>query len=93
MPPSTRIFRRDATKLGPAHPVEPFSLAFLDPPYGKGLAEKALDVGARRWLADGRCADRGRGSSSAGFKAPDGFEEIERREYDDTEFVILRRGK
>src|SRR6188508_2906338 len=38
----TRIFRRDATKLGPAHPVEPFSLAFLDPPYGRGLAEKAL---------------------------------------------------
>ena len=47
----TRIFRRDATKLGPAHPLEPFSLAFLDPPYGKGLAEKAL-VSAREggWL-------------------------------------------
>ena len=39
---TTRIFRRDATKLGPAHPLEPFSLAFLDPPYGQGLAEKAL---------------------------------------------------
>src|SRR5579884_1202781 len=38
----TRIFRRDATKLGPAHPLEPFSLVFLDPPYGQGLAEKAL---------------------------------------------------
>ena len=38
----TRIFRRDATKLGPAHPLEPFSLVFLDPPYGKGFAEKAL---------------------------------------------------
>src|SRR3954465_3974009 len=42
----TRIFRRDAQKLGPAHPVEPFSIAFLDPPYGKGLAEQAL-VSAR----------------------------------------------
>src|SRR6202171_4106593 len=38
----TRIFRRDATKLGLAHPLEPFSLVFLDPPYGKGLAEKAI---------------------------------------------------
>ena len=49
----TRIFRRDATKLGPAHPVEPFSLVFLDPPYGKGLAEKAL-ASAREggWLTD-----------------------------------------
>src|SRR5213083_2585002 len=50
----SRIFRRDATKLGPAHPLEPFSLVFLDPPYGKGLAEKAL-VSARDggWLAPG----------------------------------------
>ena len=38
----TKVFRRDATNLGPAHPVEPFSIAFLDPPYGKGLGEKAL---------------------------------------------------
>src|SRR5437016_8260917 len=38
----TRVFRRDATRLGPAHPVEPFSLVFADPPYGRGLAEKAL---------------------------------------------------
>src|SRR5215471_9612820 len=37
----TKVFRRDATNLGAAHPVEPFSLAFLDPPYGKGLAEQA----------------------------------------------------
>src|ERR1700760_2704931 len=39
---TTRIFRRDATNRAPAHPVEPFSLVFLDPPYGKGLGEKAL---------------------------------------------------
>src|SRR5262245_54723789 len=50
----TKIFRRDATKLGDAHPVEPFALVFLDPPYGKGLAEKAL-ASARDggWLASG----------------------------------------
>jgi 16S rRNA (guanine966-N2)-methyltransferase len=85
----TRIFRRDATKLGPAHPVEPFSLVFLDPPYGKELAERAL-ASAREggWLMDDalivveELADA--------FKTPDGFEEIERRKYDDTEFVILR---
>src|SRR5580692_6589034 len=39
---ASRIFRRDATRLGPAHPVEPFSLAFLDPPYGRDLAAAAL---------------------------------------------------
>src|SRR4029078_5467338 len=34
----TKVYRRDATNLGPVHPMEPFSLAFLDPPYGKGRA-------------------------------------------------------
>ena len=48
---TSRIFRRDATNLGPAHPVEPFSLAFLDPPYGQGLAEQALaSARAGSWL-------------------------------------------
>src|SRR6201995_5484345 len=30
---TSKVFRRDATKLGPAHPIKPFSLVFLDPPY------------------------------------------------------------
>src|SRR5262245_66307048 len=38
----TKVYRRDATNLGPAYPMEPFSLVFLDPPYGKGLVEHAL---------------------------------------------------
>lgn len=86
----TRIFRRDATKLGPAHPVEPFDLAFLDPPYGKGLAEKAL-ASARDggWLKP-QALIVVEEAADAGFKAPEGFEELERRTYDDTEFVFLR---
>lgn len=41
---STRIHRRDATDLGvkPAGLAAPFDLVFLDPPYGKGLGERAL---------------------------------------------------
>src|SRR4051794_551798 len=35
---ASKVYRRDATRLGPAHPMEPYSLVFLDPPYGKGLA-------------------------------------------------------
>ena len=88
----TRIFRRDATTLGPAHPVEPFSLAFLDPPYGKGLAEKALasalDGG---WLTENALAVVEE-KADADFSAPAGFSELERRRYDDTQFVLLRRG-
>src|SRR6185312_11170865 len=86
----TRIFRRDATRLGPAHPVEPFSLAFLDPPYGKGLAEKALtSARAGAWLSP-QALVVVEEAADAGFVAPEGFEELERRQYDDTEFVFLR---
>jgi 16S rRNA (guanine966-N2)-methyltransferase len=86
----TKVFRRDAGDLGPAHPVEPFSLVFLDPPYRMKLAEKAL--GSLRdggWLTPGAMlvVEEAR---AAGFVAPEGFEELERRAYDDTEFTILR---
>ena len=85
----TKIFRRDATRLGAAHPVEPFSLVFLDPPYGKGLAENAL-VSARdgQWLTgDALIVVE---ESVGAYKTPGGFDELERRKYDDTEFTILR---
>jgi 16S rRNA (guanine966-N2)-methyltransferase len=86
----TRIFRRDATSLGPAHPLEPFDLVFLDPPYGKGLAEKAL-AAARDggWLKPQALAVVEE-AADAEFTAPEGFAELERRTYDDTEFVFLR---
>ena len=86
---ATRIFRRDATRLGDAHPNEPFTLAFLDPPYGKGLAE--LSLAAARdggWLSADALAvvEEKKGA----FVAPQGFEELERRAYDETEVVFLR---
>ena len=87
----TRIFRRDATKLGPAHPLEPFSLVFLDPPYGKGLAEKALvSANDGGWLTDDAIIVVE--EIAGAFRTPEGFEEVERRQYDDTEFTILRGG-
>lgn len=88
----TRVFRRDATKLGDVYPVEPFSLVFCDPPYRQGLAEKAL-ASARDggWLVPGAIAVVEE-AVDAKFAAPDGFEELERRPYDETEFVILRAG-
>src|SRR6201988_4858400 len=86
----TKVYRRDAPNPGPAHPVEPFSLVFLDPPYGKGLAEQALaalrDGG---WLTPGALLVVEEAKAAA-FASPDGFEELERRDYDDTAFVFLR---
>jgi 16S rRNA (guanine966-N2)-methyltransferase len=87
---TSRIFRRDATKLGDAHPLAPFSLAFLDPPYGRNLATAAL-VSARAggWLtADALIVVEE--AVKAQFASPHGFSEVDRRRYDDTEFVFLR---
>jgi 16S rRNA (guanine966-N2)-methyltransferase len=87
---TSRIFRRDATKLGEAHPVAPFSLVFLDPPYGQNLAGPAL-AAARGggWLTPGALVVVEE-AAKAQFSAPDGFTEPERRRYDDTEFIFLR---
>ena len=86
----TKVYRRDAANLGPAHPMEPFSLVFLDPPYGKGLADKAL-VSLRDggWLMPGALLVVEEAKAAA-FNAGEGFAELERRAYDDTEFVFLR---
>jgi 16S rRNA (guanine966-N2)-methyltransferase len=87
---TARIFRRDATALGAVHPLEPFGLAFLDPPYGQGLAERALaSAQAGQWLLPDALIVVEE-AADAGFAPPSGFEELERRRYDDTEFIFLR---
>jgi len=86
----TRIFRRDATKLGMAAPVEPFSLAFLDPPYGQGLAEKALAAAhLGGWLLPDALVVIEE-AAEAGFQTPADYTENERRRYDDTEVIFAR---
>jgi 16S rRNA (guanine966-N2)-methyltransferase len=86
----SRIFRRNAVKLGAAHPLAPFSLAFLDPPYARSLAEQALaSARAGGWLIPGALAVVEEAASAA-FAAPEGFEELERRHYDDTALIVLR---
>lgn len=85
-----KVYRRDATRLGPVAPLEPFSLVFLDPPYRQGLAEQAL-ASARdgSWFTPDALIVVEEAADAA-FTAPDGFQEVERRRYDDTEFVFLR---
>jgi 16S rRNA (guanine966-N2)-methyltransferase len=86
----TRIFRRDATRLGSAHPVEPFSLVFADPPYGRDLANAALVAASNGgWLAPDALIVVEEAAES-GFAVPEGFSELERRLYDDTELTFCR---
>jgi 16S rRNA (guanine966-N2)-methyltransferase len=87
----TRIFRRDAAALGDVHPLEPFSLVFVDPPYGRQLAGKAIAIArAGGWLAPNALIVVEE-SAKEEFIAPEGFEERERRHYDDTMLVFLTR--
>lgn len=87
---TTKIFRRDASKLGEIGAMEPFDLVFCDPPYGKGLASIALaGAQAGKWLAPSALLVVEEAVKSE-FKPPDGFEELERRKYGDSEIIILR---
>jgi 16S rRNA (guanine966-N2)-methyltransferase len=86
----TRIFRRDATKLGAAPPGEQFSLAFLDPPYGKDLATPALIALVEGgWLAPGAVVVIEENAKAQIDLPPPLLREDERR-YGDTQFVFAR---
>jgi 16S rRNA (guanine966-N2)-methyltransferase len=75
----SRIHRRDATDLGlkPAGDGAPFDLAFLDPPYARGLGERALaSLAGDGWLKTGAICVFERGADEpapivAGFAALD----------------------
>lgn len=84
----TRIIRRDATRPGDC-PDAPFDLVFLDPPYGKGLGERALDAALRGgWIAPGALAVW---EENAPMSPPEGFEPIETRRYGSTYATLIRR--
>ena len=79
----TRVHRRSATDLGvrPGSAGEAFDIAFLDPPYGKGLGEQALArLAAGGWLADGAVVMFERGSDEPDFEVA-GFEKLDARDY------------
>jgi 16S rRNA (guanine966-N2)-methyltransferase len=89
---ATRLFRRDATRMGAAAANPPFSLVFCDPPYGKDLAPKALrSCAAGGWLVPGALVvvEEAQGVEVA---LPEGFSEIERRDYGETRVVFGRFG-
>lgn len=86
----TRIFRRDATKIGDAPPGEKFDLAFLDPPYGRGLAPRALAALLEgRWLAEGALCIVEEEANEA-IELPAGLTQVERRAYGETQIVFAR---
>jgi 16S rRNA (guanine966-N2)-methyltransferase len=80
----TKIFRRDAKRLGGVGTLSPFDLVFADPPYGKGLAEPTLRSAKEgAWLAPGALIVLEE-AASAPFAPGDGFVIADERHYGDT---------
>jgi 16S rRNA (guanine966-N2)-methyltransferase len=80
---TTRVHRRDATDLGvrPGADGPAFELAFLDPPYAKGLGEIALEsLATGGWLAPGAIAVFERGASEPDLSVP-GYTSLDVRDY------------
>jgi 16S rRNA (guanine966-N2)-methyltransferase len=86
-----KIWRRDATRLGPAAPQAGFDLVFADPPYNKGLGTKALAS-----LVDGQWLNNGavviiEEAERAELGCPPDLTEIDRRVYGETQILIARQ--
>lgn len=87
-----RVHRRSAADLGvrPGSAGEAFDLAFLDPPYGRGLGEQAL---ARLleggWLKAGALVVFERGADEPEIETP-GYERLDARDYGAARVLFLR---
>jgi 16S rRNA (guanine966-N2)-methyltransferase len=90
----TRIHRRDATDLGlrPSSAGPPFDLAFLDPPYAKGLGEKALgELHAHGWLKPSAVVVFERGAEEPDVEV-DGYEVLDARDYGAARVLFMTWG-
>lgn len=89
---ATRVHRRSAVDLGvrPGSAGEAFDLAFLDPPYGKGLGEQALArLREGGWLKPGALIVFERGSDEPEIDTP-GYERLDARDYGAARVLFLR---
>ncbi|MEE9388139.1 MAG: 16S rRNA (guanine(966)-N(2))-methyltransferase RsmD [Paracoccaceae bacterium] len=88
--PETNVQRRSATQLGKCN-TDPFDLIFLDPPYGKGLGEKALTSAlAGGWVSPGALIVFEEGQA---LPPPGGFDQLDMRRYGDTHVHFLELEK
>ncbi|MEI4471669.1 16S rRNA (guanine(966)-N(2))-methyltransferase RsmD [Frigidibacter sp. MR17.24] len=83
---TTDVWRRDATRMGPNRGPG-YGLVFLDPPYGKGLGERALASCLEGgWLAPGAFVVWEEGTAPV---PPAQFTALDQRRYGDTIVTLL----
>lgn len=84
---NAELLNRDATRPGAA--PRRHDLAFLDPPYGKGLAERAL-AALRSWLADDAVVVV-ETMRTEDLALPDGYALLQSRDYGKTRLWFVER--
>jgi 16S rRNA (guanine966-N2)-methyltransferase len=88
-----KIWRRDATSLGPCAPQSPYDLVFIDPPYNKGLGERAMQsVLDGKWLRVNGIVVLEE-AEKAEIKTVAGLQPIDQRSYGDTSVRFYRFGE
>jgi 16S rRNA (guanine966-N2)-methyltransferase len=88
----TRIWRADATRLGSAPGGGPFALAFVDPPYGQGLAGPALASLIEGGWLDPNALCVVEEAAKAEIVAPAGLALVDERVYGVTKIMIFQTG-
>lgn len=91
---ASKLWRRDAADLGPLNTGSggPFDLAFLDPPYRKGLAERCLaSLRTGGWLKPGAVVV----VETAADETLDarGYDVLDARDYGETRVTLLTSAK
>ena len=85
-----KLLRFDATRPGPVDPWGPFDLVFADPPYGRGLGEKAIAaLHKEKWFAPGALLilEEKRGHVPTSL---DGFDKLDQRDGGDTSIGMFQ---
>jgi 16S rRNA (guanine966-N2)-methyltransferase len=86
---AARVISRDATRLGRWHEAA-FDLVFLDPPYGRGLGERAVGSAlAGGWVAPGGLVVWEE-AAGVNLAAPPGLTRLDSRRYGETMIAIFR---
>ena len=85
----TKLLKRDATRLGHAEKFDSFDLVFLDPPYAKGMGEKALDAAMKgNWIAPDAIVVLEEKKAVA-LDIPQDFELLDQRDYGATSLYFF----
>lgn len=84
---TTDVYRRDATRMGENRDA-PFTLIFLDPPYGRDLGQQTLmSCLAGNWIGPGATIVW---EESTAMAPPESFQLLDQRQYSGTWVTLLQ---